>query len=267
MNARIHFVETEKYGLEVNKVYNEDCLEGMKRIKDKSIDMILCDLPYGTTACSWDSVIPTDKLWEQYKRIIKDNGAIVLFGSQPFTSLLVSSNFEWFKYSWIWKKNRATGHVHAKNKPMKLHEDICVFSSGTTIHASQSKKRMLYNPQGLKELSTPTIRKRNDEGDNAVMSARKSHKPTIQKYTNYPTSILEFDIEMNEDRIHETQKPLDLCEYLIKTYSEKNQIILDNCMGSGTTAIASMNTKRKYIGFEKDLNNFINSIERIKKYG
>jgi len=266
MNAQINFVNIEKYGLQINEVYNEDCLEGMKRIKDKSIDMILCDLPYGTTACSWDSVIPTDKLWEQYKRIIRDNGAIVLFGSQPFTSLLVSSNYKWFKYSWIWKKNRATGHVHAKNKPMKLHEDICVFSSGTTIHASQSKNRMPYTPQGLKELSTPAVRKRNDSGDNAVMSARKSHKPTIQKYTNYPTSILEFNIEMNENRIHETQKPLDLCEYLIKTYSEEGQIILDNCMGSGTTAIASINTNRKYIGFEKDINNFQNSIKRIKNY-
>lgn len=266
MNAPINFIDTEKYGLQTNRIYNEDCLEGMKKIKDKSIDMILCDLPYGTTACSWDSVIPTDKLWEQYKRIIKDNGAIVLFGSQPFTSLLVSSNFDWFKYSWVWKKNRATGHVHAKNKPMKIHEDICVFSSGTTIHASQSKNRMPYNPQGLKELSTPTLRKRNDSGDNAVMSARKSHKPTIQKYTNYPTSILEFDIEMNEDRIHETQKPLALCEYLIETYSEENQIILDNCMGSGTTAIACINTNRKYIGFENNINNFQNSIKRIKNY-
>ena len=258
--------QIEKYGLEINKIYNEDCLIGMQKIKDKSIDMILCDLPYGTTACSWDSTIPLDKLWHEYKRIIKNSGAIVLFGSQPFTSQLVSSNYDWFKYSWVWKKNRATGHVHAKNKPMKIHEDICVFSSGTTVHASQSSTRMPYFPQGLIKLEKPSIRKRNDAGDNAVMSFRKSHKPTIQKYTNYPTSILEFDIEMNEKRVHETQKPLELCKYLIQTYSEKDELILDNCMGSGTTAIACIKTNRKFIGFENNNKNFTNSILRLASY-
>lgn len=267
MTAPLHLIEQDAYGLEINKIYNEDCLEGMKRIKSKSIDMILCDLPYGTTACLWDSIIPLEKLWEQYKRIIKENGAIVLFGSQPFTSLLVSSNIQWFKYSWVWEKNRATGHVHAKNKPMKIHEDICVFSPGTTIHASQSKNRMIYNPQGLIELSSPIVRKRNDSGDNAVMSARQSHRPTTQEFSNYPNSILKFDIEMNEKRIHETQKPLELCKYLIKTYSDENEIILDNCMGSGTSAIGAIETNRKYIGFEKNKNIYEKSIARIKNHG
>jgi len=258
--------QISKYGLTLNQIYNEDCLVGMKRIKDNSIDMILCDLPYGTTACKWDSVIPIEDLWIEYKRIIKPNGAIVLFGSQPFTSRLVSSNMDWFKYSWVWKKNRATGHVHAKNKPMKIHEDICVFSSGTTIHANQSKNRMPYNPQNLIELDKPTIRKRNDNGDDTFMSARDSHKPTIQKYTNYPTSILEFSIEMNEKRIHETQKPIELCKYLIQTYSEENEIILDNCMGSGSTAIASIISNRQFIGFENNFKNYTQSKERLKNY-
>ena len=144
------------------KLYQGDCLEIMKDIPDGSIDMILCDLPYGTTACKWDSVIPFKPLWESYERIIKDDGAIVLFGSEPFNSALIMSNPNLFKYEWIWVKNRATGHVHAKNKPMKQHENICVFSKGATIHASQSKNRMIYNPQGLVKMPDGTIRKRND---------------------------------------------------------------------------------------------------------
>lgn len=254
-------------GLPVNTIYNEDCLTGMQKIKDKSIDMILCDLPYGTTACTWDSIIPLGDLWIQYKRIIKPTGAIVLFGSQPFTSLLVASNIEWFKYSWVWQKNRATGHVHAKNKPMKIHEDICVFSSGTTVHASQSKKRMTYNPQGLTLLETPVMRIRNDSGDDAVLSARKSHRPTEQTNTGYPNSLLQFPIEMNEKRVHPTQKPLALCEYLIKTYSNQGEVVLDNCMGSGTTAIASINTGRGYIGFEKDSAIYNTALNRMLNNG
>ena len=225
--------------------------------------MILCDLPYGTTACAWDSIIPLEKLWAEYQRIIKPTGAIVLFGSQPFTSLLVSSNLEWFKYSWVWEKNRATGHVHAKNKPMKKHEDICVFSPGTTVHANQSSNRMTYNPQGLTELEVPILRIRNDKGDDTFMSARKSHRPTEQRNIGYPTSILSFSIEMNEKRLHPTQKPLSLCEYLINTYSFENELILDNCMGSGTTAIASINTRRNFIGFEKDKRIYLAAKKRI----
>lgn len=247
----------------LNQIFNENCLEGMKRIPDKSIDMILCDLPYGTTACQWDSIIPLEALWAQYKRITKDNGAIVLFGSQPFTSLLVASNLQWFKYAWVWEKNRATGHVHAKNKPMKIHEDICVFSSGTTVHASQSANRMTYNPQGLEVLKTPVIRKRNDAGDDAVMSARKSHRPTQQTHSGYPTSIIRSSIPMNEERIHPTQKPVDLCELLVNTYTHEGQIVLDNCMGSGTTAVACLNAGRKYIGFEQDKNIYQKSLKRI----
>lgn len=259
----VNLVEDNHLGGMLNQIFNEDCLEGMKRIPSKSIDMILCDLPYGTTACQWDSIIPLDALWTHYKRIIKDHGAVVLFGSQPFTSLVVVSNIEWFKYAWVWEKNRATGHVHAKNKPMKIHEDICVFSSGTTVHATQSKSRMTYNPQGLEELKTPIYRKRNDAGDDAVMSARKSHRPTHQTYSGYPTSIIKSRIPMNNERIHPTQKPVDLCEMLVKTYANEGEIVLDNCMGSGSTAVACKNTGRHYIGFEQDKDIFQKAVFRL----
>ena len=249
------------------ELWKGDCLELMKKnISDNSVDMILCDLPYGTTACKWDSLIDLDKLWVEYKRIIKPYNPIVMFGSQPFTTKLISSNYEWFKYCWVWKKNRATGHVHAKNRPMKLHEDICVFSQGNTLHANQSEKRMPYYPQGLTQLEDGTKRRtRNDAGDNAVMGKRKSHKESIWTHTGYPTSILEYDIEMNEKRFHETQKPLLLCEYLINTYSVENDIILDNCMGGGTTPIACINTNRNCIGIELMDNNYSNALKRVEE--
>lgn len=245
----------EKYLETSNGVlYKGDCLEVMKDIPDNSIDLILCDLPYGTTSCQWDSIIDIDKLWIQYKRIIKSKSVVVLFGSQPFTSSLVVSNMEWFKYQWVWKKNRATGHVHAKNKPMKLHEDICIFSNGVTLHEGQSINRMPYYPQDLIELPEGTKRRtRNDSGDNAVMSVRKSHKETICSHTNYPTSIIEFSVDVNNGkRFHPTQKPVTLFEYLIKTYTNEGMTVLDNCAGSGTTAVACNNTNRKWICIEQE---------------
>lgn len=238
----------------------------MNKIPDESVDMILCDLPYGTTACRWDTSINLESLWAQYKRIIKDRSAIVLFASQPFTSKIVASNFEWFKYSWVWMKNRATGHVHAKNKPMKIHEDICVFSNGVTLHQGQSHNRMAYYPQGLTKMPENTPRRtRNDSGDDTVMSARKSHKPTQYEYTGYPTSVLQFPIEMNDKRFHPTQKPISLCEYLIRTYSVTGGIVLDNCMGSGSTGVACVNTDRKFIGIELDENYYHISKKRIEE--
>lgn len=228
-----------------------DCLEEMPKLESGSVDMILADPPYGTTSCKWDSVIPLGPMWEQLKRIIKPNGAIVMTASQPFTSALIMSNPSWFKYSWVWVKNRATGHVHAKNKPMKQHEDVCVFSGGTTIHASQSVNRMPYNPQGLVEVQGKT-RKRNDAGDDAVMSKRKSHKETKITHTGYPISLLPFDIEMNDRRVHPTQKPVALMEYLIRTYTNEGELVLDFAMGSGTAGISCKNTNRNFIGIEKD---------------
>lgn len=241
-----------------------DCLEVMKSIK--KADLIFADLPYGTTSCLWDTVIDFDLMWKHIKNIIEPNGAIIFTASQPFTSALVMSNPKWFKYCWVWKKNRATGHVHAKNKPMKLHEDICVFSGGTTVHASQSINRMPYFPQGLEKLPEGTKRRtRNDAGDNAVMAARKSHKETITTHTGYPVSIIEHAIEMNEKRFHETQKPISLMEYLIKTYSKEGDTVLDFCMGGGSTGVACLNTNRNFIGIEKDTEIFKIAQERINK--
>jgi site-specific DNA-methyltransferase (adenine-specific) len=214
-----------------------DCLEVMKQIPDKSVDAIICDLPYGTTACKWDSVIPFEPLWAQYKRIIKDNGAVVLFASQPFTSALVMSNTKWFKYQWVWEKSRFANQMLAKVQPLKIHEDIVVFANDKAI----------YNPQGLIEINKVT-KQGSKITDNNGGGIRKTSY--LQTHTNYPRSILRFSSEGKT--VHPTQKPVDLLEYLVKTYTNKGDTILDNCMGSGTTGIACKNLNRKFIGIEQD---------------
>ena len=234
--------------LELNKIYNMDCLQGMKFIPDKSIDMILCDLPYGTTDCKWDNVIPFEPLWEQYNRTIKDNGSICLFGSEPFSTLLRMSNLKMYKYDWIWVKSKGScsGFIHAKNMPMKQHELISVFSKSAMGHKTLlGDRRMKYNPQGL-------IYKLTKENSTKKFGSTVGKRPSqveeyMREYTNYPTSILEF---VSERGLHPTQKPVALFEYLIKTYTNEGETVLDNCIGSGTTAIACMNTNRNYIGFE-----------------
>jgi len=243
------------------KLFNGDCLEVMKDIPDGSVDMILCDLPYGTTACKWDSVIPFESLWEQYKRIIKPNGAIVLTASQPFTTKLIASNFDMFKYEWIWHKNRPTNFAHAKNKPMKKHENILVFSTGTTVHKTQSENRMPYFPQGVSKIDSKSITKNASEKTDAFFSDRPSHGEFIRDTTGYPNSVLEF--KTDQLGIHPTQKPVALMEYLIKTYTNEGETVLDNCMGSGTTGIACINTNRNFIGIEKDENYFKIASDRI----
>ena len=199
--------------IELNKIYNEDCLEGMKRIPDKSIDMILCDLPHGMTDCKWDSIIPFEMLWEQYKRIIKPNKAIVLTAMQPFTSALVMSNPKMFKYDWIWKKPRGTGHSNAKRQPLRDKEDVLVFSDDVSPYIPQYSN----DNQGIR----------------------------------YLKQVIEFGV-VERDTLHPTQKPVPLFEYLIRNYTNEGETVLDNCMGSGTTAIACINTNRNYIGFELD---------------
>ena len=260
--------EKEKQLLEIEKIplddyYSEnisllhgDCLERMIEIPDDSVDLILCDLPYGTTKCKWDTVIDIKELWEQYKRIIKKpSGVILLFGQQPFTSLLVSSNYDWFKYNIIWKKNKTTQFLLANYRPMKCTEDICVFSMGGAAAASKKKGNMTYNPQGLKPVD---IKKKNSKERIGKMLNQSHHlgpnnklisnSEYTQKFTNYPTELIEFDIEY--DTIHETQKPVKLIEYLILTYSNEGGFVLDNTMGSGTTGIGCINTKRKFLGIE-----------------
>jgi site-specific DNA-methyltransferase (adenine-specific) len=236
-----------------------DCLERMKEIPDGSVDMVLTDPPYGTTACSWDSVIPFEPMWAQLKRITKKNGAVVMTASQPFTSVLGASNVSNLKYSWYWQKTRATGHLNAKKMPMKNIEDILVF------YASQPT----YNPQGLQFLGK--VQKNSDShmargkttGATSVVTGGISEKEYLQEYTGYPKQVLSFASE--GATIHPTQKPVALMEYLTKTYTNPNETVLDFTMGSGTTGVAAMNLGRKFIGIELDDKYFAIAEERIKQ--
>ena len=240
-----------------------DCLEVMKNIKDKSIDMILCDLPYGTTECSWDNIIDFEKLWDSYERIIKDNGAIVLFGNEPFSTKLRNSRFNLYKYEWIWIKNAPSGHLEAKNKPLRKFENIIVFSKGNS--ANGCKNRITYNPQGLIEVNK--TRKTSCTG--SIFGTRPSRQKgniIVQKYTNYPVNILEF--KKDKGRLHPTQKPVELLKYLIRTYTNDGETILDNCMGSGSTgqAVLEIGGDRKFIGIEMNDNYFEIAYNRINGY-
>ena len=245
------------------QLYQGDCLEIMQDIPAGSVDMILCDLPYGTTACKWDTVIPFGPLWEQYNRVIKESGAIVLFGAEPFSTLLRYSNLKMFKYDWIWEKSRALGFTHCKNKPMNKHETISVFSKANIKHFGQAK-RMAYYPQGLVAYGKEVDGAKDCKADKLGHGfGRKSHKKYIQEYTNYPTSIIKFANEGNT--VHPTQKPVALLEYLIKTYTNEGDTVLDNCMGSGSTGVACLRTGRRFIGIEKDPHYFQIAKERLEK--
>lgn len=315
-----------------------DCLELMKNIPDKSIDLILCDLPYGTTQNQWDSVIPLDALWCEYKRLIKRGGIIALFAQTPFDKVLAMSNIEWLKYEYIWQKNRATGHLNSKKAPLKAHENILVFyqtyseaydttnmfdglkdymisernkcglsskeirgllgsymashyftrktqfsiptreayqrlqSTGCfqrpfdEIEAEYKSEREktyecvnTFNPQGIVKKDVPTIRKGRDNGTNYG----KSDKDAIQDFCNYPTDILRFDVEKRV--VHPTQKPVQLLEYLIRTYTNKGDTVLDNCMGSGSTGVACVNLNRDFIGMELKSEYFQIAKDRIRE--
>lgn len=231
----------------MTKLYNGDCLKIMKDIPDKSVDMILCDLPYGTTACKWDSVIPFEPLWDEYNRIIKDKGAICLFGAEPFSSLLRTSNLKMYKYDWVWRKPRGTGHLNAKKQPLRDVETISVFY----------KKQCLYNPQFTKGEPYSALK----GGKTARVS--ELGNTTYGKFMNgaeyrndndgfrYPKQVIEFGV-VERNTVHPTQKPVELLEYLIKTYTLEGETVLDNCMGSGSTGVACVNTNRNFIGIEKD---------------
>lgn len=336
--------------IQPDTVYHEDCLEGMKRIPDGSVDLILCDLPYGTTQYRWDSVIPTDLLFAEYRRILKPNGTFLLFGSEPFSTILRMQDLKLYKYDWVWEKDNVTGFADAKNKPMKRHELISVFSKGSTGHKGivPEGRRMTYNPQGLVYLGDtetgggkkaydsrsrwggiqPSERENlqdrtisNSPAECGIKKKKKSKRTTVpqgsvfchpartahcarytsdaaqyrgrfrkesiskwgggtegglvgtyhnkqatylQEYTNYPTSILHF--AKDKCNKHPSQKPLALLEYLIRTYSNEGETVLDNCMGSGSTAIASLNTNRHFIGFELNPHYYEVYQERIAAY-
>lgn len=241
-----------------------DCLELMKSLPDQCVDLVLCDLPYGTTACAWDSVIPFEPLWAEYLRLAKPNAAIVLTAGQPFTTALIASNMAMFKYSWVWEKSRASGFAQAKNKPLQAHEDICVFSTGVTVHASQSERRMPYNPQGLTELNREMKNSATHMGvgSDSSFSGRKNRSPTYtQTHTGYPRSVLAIPSESGT--VHPTQKPVALMEYMVLTYTNAGDTVLDNTMGSGTTGVACVNTGRRFIGMEQDSHHFTNATQRI----
>lgn len=240
----------ETIKLDRNTIHNGDCLELMNGIKDKSIDMILCDLPYGTTQNKWDSVIDLNKLWKQYNRVIKDNGAIVLFAQTPFDKILGASNLSLLKYEWIWNKLSPTGHLNAKKMPMKKTENILVFY----------KSLPTYNAQGL--IYNPRIKRRSSSSTGS--SNYGSHgNENFSEFSGYPTNLLEF---MRANGYHPTQKPVNLLEYLIKTYTNEDQLILDNTMGSGSTCIACINTNRDYIGIELDKEYFEIAKDRISHH-
>lgn len=256
--------------IELNRIYNEDCLEGMKRIPDGSVDMVLCDLPYGTTQLKWDVRLPFDKLWEQWLRVCKSNAAIVLFSSQPFTTDLINSNRKMFKYEIIWKKTQRTGFFDAKKRPLRLHENILLFYD----------KQPTYNPQRVIKDNAIGVGRRwgnsdfNKTNGGFVGKVGKEKAETYyyeEKGWRYPTDVIEYSnwhgvLFGNTDRYikHPTKKPVDLCEYLIKTYTNEGELVLDNCMGSGTTAVAAVKENRHYIGFELSKEYFDKACERIK---
>lgn len=251
--------------IELNKIYNEDCIEGMKKIENQSVDLILTDLPYGTSASSWDKKIPMDKLWEQYERIIKPNRAIVLFSQQPFTSLLITSNLKLWKYNWIWEKDNATNFLNSHYQPMKITEDICVFGTGATSFSKN--EHLIYNPQF--EEGKPYIVVSGQQKENSAVSrgieGRKKigGNLTVNEGLRYPKNLIKFN--RDKDKSHPTQKPVALLEYLIKTYSNENDIVLDSCIGSGTTAVAAIRTHRNFIGFELDTKYFNKSVKRVEE--
>jgi len=240
---------------------NGDCFDVFPYLKDKSVDLVLCDLPYGTTNCTWDSVLPFDKLWAEYERVIKPNGAIVLTAQQPFTSALIMSNTKLYKYNWHWNKVKPSSFFNAKNAPMKKFEDVVVFSKGKI--ANGSKNMMKYNPQGLIECGKIRPPKNDSVPIQSTIGKRPSRANSYkQDFTNYPTDLIEFSFEQKP--LHPTQKPLALMEYLIKTYTNEGDIVMDNCMGSGTTCLAAKKTNRNFIGIEKDDNYF--EISRLRVF-
>lgn len=250
--------------MKLNKIYNQDCLVGMAKIPDKSIDMILCDLPYGTSAAkSWDKVIPMDELWKQYERIVKDDGAIILFGAEPFSSRVRLSNIKLYKYDWKWEKPSGANFLNFKYQPAKVHEDIMVFGKMATSYSK--KGNMKYNPQMEKgNPYTQKSGKQKTDNNNSTVRSPIKQVQTVNNGTRFPRSIQRFSLD--KEKMHPTQKPVALFEYLIKTYSNEGETVLDNCMGSGTTAIACLNTNRNFIGFELDKEYFDIANERIEKH-
>ena len=240
---------------------NADCFDVFPFIEDKSIDAIICDLPYGTTACKWDSILPLDKLWFEYKRILKDDGCVILTASQPFTSALVMSNPKMFKYEWIWKKTRYSGNLNATRMPLKAHESILIFAKGKTKYypiKTEAPEHLIDKRKNI----NPSIVKDGGayNGSKGFVNIRKKDDGT-----RYPISVQEFK-NPNNNSLHPTQKPVELMEYLIKTYTNENDTVLDNTMGSGTTNLACLKLNRKSIGIEKEKQYYDVAARRLSSY-
>jgi site-specific DNA-methyltransferase (adenine-specific) len=247
-------------------LYNGDCIEILKKLPNNSVDCILCDPPYGTTSLSWDSIIPLNELWIQLKRIRKSYCPIVMFASQPFTTTLINSNIGEFKYCLVWEKTKAANFQQAPNMPLKKHEDIVVFSDGVVGHVSQTNRRMTYNPQGVIEVDRFVKRNKVDD-PHGFYRENGVYKGYKQNFTNYPSSVLKFGNSHNPN--HPTQKPIDLMEFLVNSYSNSGDIVLDFTMGSGSTGVAAIKNNRKFIGIELEKKYFdiaktrIDEIENI----
>lgn len=238
-----------------------DCLDILPTLPAGSVHAIITDLPYGTTELDWDHPIPLAPLWDQFRRLLTPNGTVIMTASQPFTSQLIASNLEWFKYSLVWEKTRPTGFLHAKHMPLKKHEDVCVFSPGVVVGRHRSTRQMTYHPQNLEPLPTP--KRRANGYTHGTFIGRKLGASTVQTHTNYPTSILRFPSAVAP--IHPTQKPVDLMRYLVRTYSNPGDTVLDCCMGSASTGHACVLEGRQFIGVEKDAKHFQAGKSRMDK--
>ena len=238
----------------INEVHQGDCLEILKQVPDGSVDMVLCDLPYGTTRCKWDTIIPFEPLWDEYRRVTKKNAAIVLTAAQPFTSVLIASNLKEFKYNWVWEKSKATGYLNAKKMPMRAHEDVCVFY----------RKPPTYNPQMWE--STP-YNKGSAHRPTEVYGKQKEVLVKNDTGLRYPRTVQYFKTAESEGKVyHPTQKPISLFRYLIETYTNEGEVVLDSCLGAGTTALAALSCNRNFIGMELAEEYVKISRDRIKEY-
>ena len=248
------------------KLYNGDCLTVMDKLIEQGVkvDAIITDPPYGTTACKWDIVIPFDEMWNRLNKLIKPTGAIALFATEPFATKLRISNFDNYKYDWYWKKSKSSLYQHAKNRPMRAIENVCVFSKSKWGHKSQLKdKRMEYNPQGISSIGVKTVTKNFNAG--GVVGERPNQiGKQYEAFTGFPTDVLEFKSITGKSCLHPTQKPVDLLEYLIRTYTNENDLVLDFTMGSGSTGVACINTNRKFIGVEINEKYFNIAEDRIE---
>lgn len=254
--------------MEKYSILQGNCLDILPKLPSQSVDLILCDLPYGTTGLKWDKAIPMDKLWVEYKRIIKPYRVVVLFSQQPFTTFLISSNIGWYKYNWIWQKPSGSNILNSHHQPLKVTEDICVFGNGA---ASPSKKgSLIYNPQFTegKPYTCTSGQQREDENGKPNTAIANHSSRNIGGFTvvndgrRYPTNLLQFN--RDKHKLHPTQKPIALLEYLIKTYSNENDLVLDNCMGVGSCGVACLNTNRRFLGIELDNKYFNIAKERLE---